>query len=348
MAVVVFHYHHFYLATATDRGGIPPEADMPYGTVLGWLLAHGHMAVELFWVISGFVFAHVYMDRPTGVREFAAARIARLYPLHLVTLVFVAALQTVSMAQTGHFQIYANNDWRYFLVHLALASHWLAWLPGLSFNAPIWSVSLEIVAYAIFFVSLPLLRRFGLGVAVAVGAAAWALGLYAQPLDLPGIRLQAFVCTGYFFVGVVACLVLRQAPEPGAALRRMAGAGVCVAAFGVYAGAEDMVLAAASLSAVALAALQDIRSGRTCPGWLRWLGDLSYSLYLVHVPLQMTVLLIADLAFGATRAFAGSPWTLPVYLAASLGLAHLSYMYLEKPAGRWLRARLSRPRAAPA
>lgn len=77
------------------------------------------------------------------------------------------------------------------------------------------------------------------------------------------------------------------------------------------------------------------------------LGDISYSLYLVHVPLQMTVLLIADLAFGGTRAFAGSLLTLPIYVATTCILAHTAYRWLEYPAGRYIRRGLTRSDTGP-
>ncbi len=96
LSVVVFHYHHFYLRDAAGRPDIPETGTFPYAAILDAAYRHGGLAVEHFWVISGFVFAHVYLGRPTTMRAFWVARFARLYPLHLVTLLAVAALQAVS------------------------------------------------------------------------------------------------------------------------------------------------------------------------------------------------------------------------------------------------------------
>lgn len=163
LSVVVFHYHHFYLRDAAGRPDIPETGTFPYAAILDAAYRHGGLAVEHFWVISGFVFAHVYLGRPTTMRAFWVARFARLYPLHLVTLLAVAALQAVSMSATGAWQIYGSNDLRHFLLQVPMASNWSSLSRGLSFNGPIWSVSFELVAYAAFFLSLPLLRGGGLG-----------------------------------------------------------------------------------------------------------------------------------------------------------------------------------------
>ncbi|MFX5945263.1 hypothetical protein ABTE62_19415, partial [Acinetobacter baumannii] len=60
---------------------------------LAWFYDYGHVAVQYFWAVSGFVFAHVYLADPTAHDRFWLARVARLWPLHLLTLVLVALLQ---------------------------------------------------------------------------------------------------------------------------------------------------------------------------------------------------------------------------------------------------------------
>ncbi|MEM0944837.1 MAG: acyltransferase family protein, partial [Pseudomonadota bacterium] len=101
LAVVIFHYNHFYLADHTARDALPAVEAYPYAAILAPIYQHGDFAVELFWVISGFVFAHAYLNRPTSPWRFAVARVARLYPLHLLTLLLVAGLQAASLAFAG-------------------------------------------------------------------------------------------------------------------------------------------------------------------------------------------------------------------------------------------------------
>ena len=63
------------------------------------------------------------------------------------------------------------------------------------------------------------------------------------------------------------------------------------------------------------------------------------------MPLQITWLLAVDLIRGNTRTFADSPWVLPVYMALAILLAVIAHRKIEKPAGAWMRARLSTGRA---
>lgn len=339
--MVVFHYHHFYLADAFARPMLPDVSAFPHAAILGPVYRHGHFAVELFWAISGFVFAHVYLARPVTARAFLVARIARLYPLHLATLLLVAGVQAASLQWAGHWQIYAHNDLRHFLLNLGMATHWSSWSRGLSFNGPIWSVSLETVAYALFFLSLGLLRGAGPWAAAGLGALFFAIG--TAGIELPLFRPGAFLCAAFFFAGTAAYFlhVLCEGRRilSLAALAGMAGLG----GLGLAAGWTQVALIGACSVAVLLTAGLDRWSPPVLPV-LRTLGDLSYSIYLVHVPMQMILLLVLDLSFGASRALAASPLTLPVYVLAVLGVSWLVHVRFERPAGRYLRQRLARPR----
>lgn len=62
-AVVIFHYQHFFLRDYTSRPQLPDISEFPYTLILSGAYRYGSSAVELFWVISGFVFMHVYLHR---------------------------------------------------------------------------------------------------------------------------------------------------------------------------------------------------------------------------------------------------------------------------------------------
>ena len=339
MAVVIFHYHHFYLADYADRGNIPAPQSFPWHTVLGVFYEYGASAVQLFWVISGFVFAHVYVDRGAQFRSFVVARFARLYPLHFVTLILVTGVQLASVAWVGHWQIYGNNDLYHFGLQLAMSSDWTTLSRGLSYNGPIWSVSLELVAYGLFLVTLPLLRHFGLIAAVALTAAMWWLGL-GETLDIPGIRPSVFICAGYFFLGNCVYFVLRQAGARQGASLALIGLAVLVGGWSFRSGNEYLMEASASVAVVGVFALADVMWRGPNVWWLKRLGDMSYSIYLIHVPLQMVILFLDDVMFAGSRTFATSPWTLPLYLFVTTWLADLTYRQFEIPASRALRKKL--------
>lgn len=340
LAIVIFHYHHFYLADYTDRPNIPAISSFPYASVLGLLFAYGYMAVELFWVISGFVFTHVYLRAPTSLGRFAVARFARLYPLHFATLLVVVILQWVSLNSVGHWQVYGNNTPWYFLFQLILGSHWTNLSLGLSFNGPIWSVSLEIGAYFMFFFALATLRRFRLWAALALVFLCWGLRVWPGTA-LPLIQMGVLTCAGYFFCGVVLYFIFSRFAAQPAYLVGIAG---CFAAAGFVSLTSmlgEWTETTFSCAIVLLAGLLDLRLGKA-GSKLRSMGNISYSLYLIHVPLQMGVLLFADVFLGGTRAFSAHPLTLPAYLTGSIVCATWAFRYFERPAGRYCRKWLSK------
>ena len=123
--VLVYHYVHFFMAGA-DRRRMENYLDfVPAADVLHPLYRYGFMAVQVFWLISGFVFAHVYRDRRVGGQSFFINRLARLYPLHLLTLLVVGALDLIALGKLGYTPIYSNFDWQHFLAQLFLASEWI-------------------------------------------------------------------------------------------------------------------------------------------------------------------------------------------------------------------------------
>ncbi len=339
IVVVVFHYHHFYLTDNFGRAAIPSADTFPYANILKPLYGpFAAKAVELFWLISGFVFAHVYLPRPVSAWTFGVARFARLYPLHFATLLYVAVLQAVSLNVAGHWQVYANNDVRHFLLQLSMSSNWISWSRGLSFNGPIWSVSLEIIVYGLFFLSAFAMRRAPIIVSLVLCVASWVWVVF-EPTRLPLIQKGVFDCAGYFSVGsLLYTLHLDKSLARCAALTAL---GICVSIIGVTADSERVIIVGVAAAMLSIAVGLD----RVAPAYgahLSPLGDISYSLYLVHVPLQMTVLLAADLAFEETRSFADSYLTLPIYVATVVAVAFAVYRWFERPISQGNRMRLLR------
>ncbi|MFL5337706.1 MAG: acyltransferase family protein, partial [Geminicoccaceae bacterium] len=126
------------------------------------LLDQGNLAVDLFFVLSGFVIALNYGDRlasgratPTraDIADFLFRRFARIYPLHLLILLGFAAYFGAAIL-LGSATV-AEQDPGYFLASLFLVQNW-GFLHALKWNVPAWSISTEACAYLLF----PLLLRF--------------------------------------------------------------------------------------------------------------------------------------------------------------------------------------------
>jgi len=154
LSVVVFHWCHFYLPY--NREGIRYIGEQqPFFGPLSFIYLNGGGAVNLFFCLSGFVFFWLYekqiADGTTSFAEFSLLRFSRLYPLHFATLLLVAFGQAVHISLTKTAFVYNFNDPYRFLLNLAFASAWgFDQVP--SFNGPVWSVSIEVLLYGIFFI----------------------------------------------------------------------------------------------------------------------------------------------------------------------------------------------------
>ena len=143
LSVVLFHYAAFFVDPGQAAVGVIAQ---PWRAALWPFYDHGGLAVQFFWILSGIVFMRVYApiaDTVTAT-DFALRRFARLYPLHLITLLLMAGFNGVNLAIFGQ-PLLPTNDAYHFVLQLFLASDW-GFEAGHSFNFPIWSVSMEIVA----------------------------------------------------------------------------------------------------------------------------------------------------------------------------------------------------------
>src|SRR3569832_1237739 len=116
------------------------------------LVSKGYLGVELFFVLSGFILCHVYLQGAGEGRfkygSFPWARLARVYPLHLATLLGVGAM-AVGAAAVG---IQHHNDianWSVLPANLLLVHAW-GFAKAAAWNHPSWSISAEWFAYLTF------------------------------------------------------------------------------------------------------------------------------------------------------------------------------------------------------
>ncbi|WP_408591730.1 acyltransferase family protein [Novosphingobium sp.] len=326
--VLFWHYQHFFVPPVDFQFHVRRSAVSPLYHQLAWAYDYGHVAVQYFWAVSGFVFAHVYLADPAANSRFWIARVARLWPLHLLTLVLVAALQATYGGIHGTDFIYHTQDWKHFLLSLPLAQYW-GWQDNQSYNGPSWSLSTEVLAYGAFWLLLPALRRAPLLLSLPIAAGMLWLFFSGAP-DQP-----VLTCIGYFFAGAAVY---------GAALRGWLRLPVlCVAGLGLVFAAWYLShytrhwLESATLAgtfgmlfltlAIDLADRNDLlRAGRQ-------LGDASYGVYLWHFPLQLALVLLIDATLGS-RAIARQPAFMLFFVALSVVVGFASNRWIERPAQR--------------
>ncbi|MFP2906288.1 acyltransferase family protein [Pyxidicoccus sp. 3LFB2] len=159
-------------------------------TAPAWLrdfVGAGYSAVGVFFVLSGFVLAWNYLDRDarmqTGPRAFLAARVARVYPVYLLTFLLSAPFTIAASVAANGWALAAGKLTVGGLGTLALVQAWVPVL-ALYWNPPAWSVAVEAIFYLLFpglARVLPRLRPSLLPVALG---ATWVLGLLPPLLYL--------------------------------------------------------------------------------------------------------------------------------------------------------------------
>ncbi len=326
---------------------------LPASAGFNWFLGAGANAVPLFFILSGFILLHTYRARFAVFSwgeyvRFLGLRLARIYPAYLATL--AAMILLVAGASLAGLPHNANAYPLAWLLPESLMLHAWARLAANFFgwNFPDWSVSAEWFAYLFIFpLAVWLLKKGSRGGKwLAAGFVVALCGLEAvfrTEWKLPTVSLL-------FLAGAWLWELRRQVLAAGKKLPphldSLGVAGLLVTVW--LASRSDGwpaamgILLAVAILILGLSRADGIFSRLLARRALVFLGEISYSLYLVHGVVQR----LLKVALPAER-FAAAPLALRtgVWLAAGAAVlvaATLLYYGLEHPARGWLRRRFSR------
>jgi peptidoglycan/LPS O-acetylase OafA/YrhL len=362
LAVVVWHWQHFYSISGTWATNWN-RADQPFYIFLKPLYLEGWAAVDLFFAVSGFVFYWLYLEpvakREIGTAKFALQRFSRLYPIYFLTLLVAAGLENVFHRATGNYFIFDSGDWWHFVQSIFLVQQWLPPDEMQWFNGPAWAVSIEVLLYLVFFAGarlrlggpLPALLMVLVGVVlfpwegqISRGITDFFVGglvFYATSWIVRQQQAKTFarvIAAGAVLVWVVAIVeiylwpiqtLLQQTPAPIAHL-------FAANAYRVFLFAYILVVCPLTLAALALH--EELFGGPYAR--LAFLGDISYSTYMVHFPMQLTLALLA-LHFGWKPTDFMSGFAMIAFYAAMIALGALSYNYFERPMQALIRGKIA-------
>ncbi len=289
------------------------------------VFAKGYLAVDFFFLLSGFVIWLAWHDRVGDETwRFWQKRVARIWPLHLAMLAFAIALALVAMARGRPDPAF---PWAELPLHLLLLQQW-GTTSALHWNDPAWSISAEVAAYLLF----PLLIRaadwttWSTAALVATAAAilvALHLVMAAPTLGADIPRFALVRCLAEFATGtIVAALYLR-----GGRARSPLLFGLTLLA-AALAGAPETLVVPAAFAALLLALARDAASPLAARPF-HWLGEISYATYLLHFLLWKAVKLLLPTPLAP-------PWVVALYLLAILIGSHFLYRRLELPAQAWV------------
>lgn len=324
-------------------------------------VAGGPVAVTFFFVLSGFVLTWTYErdGRLRGTkRAFFVARFSRLYPLYAFALVATAPIALVLWKRAGGGREAFLHD----VAGGGAAAFAMvqAWWPdlALAWNPPAWSLSVEAFFYVLFPLALPLLVRRTRAQTIALAAALWLasvvlsvayLAIDPDGLGSPDHTQHAFWIDALkyhplarvpeFLLGVAAGALytagVRVRPVAGAVAL---GVGVALAASGAlpYALFHNGLLT--PLFALGILGLASVRGPLAHPALTR-LGDASYALYILHVPVLFWTSGLAQLA-GHENVL-DRPLIAGATVMLSVVVSLLAYRWVETPLRKRIRTRMS-------
>jgi len=321
------------------------------------LVADGYLGVDLFFTLSGFILAHVYLtsleDGRFGYGGFLKNRIARVYPMHLAALAAMVALFAGASALGAGVGSPDAFKWSDLPAHLFMVHAW-GTTEAVGWNFPSWSISAEWAAYLLFPLVAGLVLKakrwsgaFALSALALCLVSFWALDNLSaiapgvgQDFSQMTAQIGALRILPSFLLGVALYAFGRAhaAPKSWAWPLVIASAGwiVAVTSFGWWEG-----LIWFGLAGLLYGLAETSRHGVDAPMSGRvfvFLGAASYALYMIHLPIDI-VWFHALERFGVTETS-----DLAVRIAAVTGVfavciavSAFAYLWLEEPARKWIR-----------
>ena len=349
-ALIVVAFHHFEIYA------VDPLYVVPY-------INHGYLAVDFFFVLSGFVIGYAYDDRwgRMTLWDFCKRRIIRLQPMVVVGAV-IGGLCFYFGAGKMFPQIGEVPVWQMLLVMLAgclliptTAAIRQPWHEMFPLNGPAWSLFFEYIGNLLY---AAVVRRFSKRVLVAFVAASGVALLWMAVGSSDGSVLGGHELTGRqfgsgmvrllypFFGGLLLFRLGRRIRIPG-------GFWLCslvLAAIlffprlggeqrlwlnGLYESISILFL----FPLIVLAGAGSPIRGKVSVGICKFLGEISFPLYIIHYPfvyLFMAYVKEHDLGWQES-------W--PLMIAVGVGCVVLAYGFLklfDEPVRAWLRNRFLR------
>ncbi len=356
IAAVLVSFHHLQVASHF------------YHTTL---VRNAYLAVELFFVLSGFVIAHAYSYKISGSRElasFAVKRVGRLWPLHVTLLLLFILAETAMWALSNTFSIplprppFSEDRTLLGIPINFFMLNGIVDYEGAGWNAPSWSVSTELLAYLLF----------GLICAMTLRARNYLIHASIMAAALFGIVFSvgpSWVerCLLGFFLGAICWRFKGYWPGRFINLQQISAVLIVAALLSL----TDPVVQKAIIPfafAVLIITLSK-QNGYLFKflenRFLLYLGKISYSIYMVHFLLAFFVsnlIKVAGNVLGEAWIYPGTDlaylaqnrWMMDVisifYCLLCIAFASITFYFIERPGMNFaakLASRMAQRRPSP-
>ncbi|MDP9038006.1 MAG: acyltransferase [Acidobacteriota bacterium] len=325
------------------------------------IINHGYLAVDFFFLLSGFVVAYAYDDRWGRMTqwEFYKRRLIRLQPMVIVGSIIGAALFYFQSAPV--FPLVSSTPFAKMLLFMVIGFTMIPVLPSMDIrgwqemhplNGPAWSLFFEYIANILYAVGLRKLSNKALGVLVLLsGALLVHLTVFGSRGDVIGgwavNREQLHI--GFarllfpFFAGI---LLMRSGRRIHTRSAFLLCSLLLIAIFSIpRIGGPEHLWANGLYESFAIIVLfpiivamgaGDTVSGAFSTRLCRFFGAISYPLYITHYPLiyVYTAWVTRDHIPAARGALFGG-----LLLLVAVSVAYASVKLYDEPVREWLRRR---------
>lgn len=333
------------------------------------IVNHGYLAVDFFFVLSGFVIGYAYDDRWGTMRpgDFFKRRLIRLHPMIVMGMLIGAVAFYFSASPELFPQISSTPVWKliltmlvgFTLLPLPSSLDIRGWGEMYPLNGPAWSLFYEYVANILYALFIRRLSNRMLAVVVFLAGCALIHLAVTSPngdviggwsLDLPQFRIGLTRLLYPFFAG----LLLSRISKPGRIGNAFLWSSLMVVAVlafprvggseqlwanGLYDSLSIIILFPLIVYVGASGSIQGKTAGLAC----RFLGDISYPLYIIHYPLIYVFTAWAlDNKVPMKDAWAEGL----LVLLASVAIAYASLKWYDIPVRKWLMKRYVQRKAS--
>lgn len=332
LLVIYAHIVALFLGERGERGLVVNAIDQHVRIPLKLEQDLGHLAVVMFFLVSGFIITHMGVQE--SHREFGIKRLFRVYPLLVFTVLLTALLTTLGlqvMAPEQGFPVALE----YVFTNMLLVNY--LQVPQVIMVGVAWTLIIEVTFYLLVLTLLAVLRRWTwLAIAIELAVVLLAV-LLARSFGASFFLLA--VSISYLPVVITGQIVWAAWSRR---VRLPAAAGFGLAAWLLYVLADlrgmgrinDAYLSTFALGLCLFVSLLLLEPKLRPIRWITFLSERSYSLYLMHGPVSFPVMIaLYDKVPVAITVLAG--------VAATMAATEVTYRFVEMPGQRFAR-RLTR------
>ncbi|MDB6171236.1 MAG: putative acyltransferase [Chthoniobacteraceae bacterium] len=287
-----------------------PDGFLKTSGLYGWL------GVEMFFVMSGFIIPFALHRSRYSLSDygiFLLKRVVRLDPPYLITILAIIILGFVSTKVPG----FQGSQFEFSFAQVFLHFGYINVFFGYPWLNPVfWTLAIELQYYLLVGLLFPILAHRSVPVRTSTFGCLACLAFLVSPVHL------LFHWLFLFMLGMAAFQF-----RVGLHKRKQFILWIILLGFGSWA-VNGGVIAGIAIATALILGLVDINFSAP---WL-FFGNVSYSLYLLHVPVGGRVI---NLSLRFVHTMPGKLVVLVVALGVSTGAAWLLYRYVERPAQRW-------------